>query len=33
VVAEEARGIYYGRFREMTDTDFSVLEPENGTEF
>ncbi|MEA2870019.1 MAG: hypothetical protein QOE39_4734 [Bradyrhizobium sp.] len=33
VVAEEARGIYYGRFTEMTDTDFQVLTPENGTEF
>ncbi|MDT5401276.1 MAG: hypothetical protein QOK33_4507 [Mycobacterium sp.] len=33
VVAEEARGIYYGRFTEMTDTDFQVLDPERGTEF
>ena len=33
VVAEEARGIYYGRLSEMTDTDFQVLTEENGTEF
>jgi len=32
VVAKEARGIYYGRLSEMTDTDFRVLEEENGTE-
>src|SRR6476619_6743053 len=30
VVAPEARGIYYGRLAEMTDTDFRVL-PEEGT--
>ena len=29
VVAPEARGIYYGRLAEMTDTDFRVL-PEEG---
>jgi L-ascorbate metabolism protein UlaG (beta-lactamase superfamily) len=33
VVAEEARGIYYGRFTDMTDTDFQVLKPEHGTQF
>jgi L-ascorbate metabolism protein UlaG (beta-lactamase superfamily) len=33
VVAKEARGIYYGRLTEMTDTDFQVLEEENGTAF
>jgi len=33
VVAEEARGIYYGRLSDMTDTDFQVLTEENGTEF
>ncbi len=30
---QEARGIYYGRLSEMTDTDFQVLDEENGTEF
>lgn len=33
VVAPEARGIYYGRFSEMTDTDFRVLEEETATAF
>jgi hypothetical protein len=33
VVAKEARGIYYGRLSDMTDTDFQVLTEENGTEF
>jgi L-ascorbate metabolism protein UlaG (beta-lactamase superfamily) len=33
VVAKEARGIYYGRLSEMTDTDFQILEEENGTDF
>jgi len=33
IVAPEARGIYYGRFTEMTDTDFQVLDPEKGTDF
>ena len=33
VVAKEARGIYYGRLSEMTETDFQVLKEENGTEF
>ena len=32
-MAKEARGIYYGRLSEMTDTDFQVLTEENGTEF
>ena len=29
IVAPEARGIYYGRLSEMTDTDFRVLEEES----
>ena len=29
IVAPEARGIYYGRLTEMTDTDFRVLTEEN----
>ncbi|MGH3638351.1 MAG: MBL fold metallo-hydrolase [Mycobacterium sp.] len=33
VVAKEARGIYYGRLSDMTDTDFQVLTEETGTEF
>ena len=33
IVAEEARGIYYGRFTDMTRTDFQVLDEEDGTEF
>ena len=33
IVDPSARGIYYGRLTEMTDTDFQVLEPESGTEF
>lgn len=28
-----ARGIYYGRLTEMTDTDFRVLDPESAVEF
>ena len=28
-----ARGIYYGRFSEMTDTDFQVLPEENSKSF
>jgi hypothetical protein len=32
-IIDPARGIYYGRLTEMTDTDFQVLEPESGTEF
>ena len=31
IIDPSARGIYYGRLTEMTDTDFQVLEPENGT--
>ena len=31
IIEPNARGIYYGRLSEMTDTDFQVLEPENGT--
>jgi hypothetical protein len=33
IIEPNARGIYYGRLTEMTDTDFQVLEPENGTAF
>ena len=33
IVAPEARGIYYGRLTEMTDTDFRVLPEENSTRF
>ena len=33
IIAPEARGIYYGRLTEMTDTDFQVLTEENGTDF
>ena len=33
IIDPNARGIYYGRLSEMTDTDFQVLEPENGTAF
>ncbi|WIM86167.1 MBL fold metallo-hydrolase [Candidatus Mycobacterium wuenschmannii] len=33
VVAPEARGIYYGRLTEMTDTDFQVLPEETGVTF
>jgi L-ascorbate metabolism protein UlaG (beta-lactamase superfamily) len=29
IVAKEARGIYFGRLTEMTDTDFRVLEEES----
>jgi L-ascorbate metabolism protein UlaG (beta-lactamase superfamily) len=32
IVAPEARGIYYGRLTEMTDTDFRVLAEESATE-
>jgi L-ascorbate metabolism protein UlaG (beta-lactamase superfamily) len=31
IVAPEARGIYFGRLSEMTDTDFRVLEEETAT--
>lgn len=33
VVAEQAKGIYYGRLDEMTDTDFRVLTPEQEMRF
>ena len=33
IIAEEARGIFYGRLAEMTDTDFRVLAEENATRF
>ena len=33
IIDPAARPIYYGRLSEMTDTDFRVLEPENGTDF
>lgn len=33
VVAEQAKGIYYGRLDEMTSTDFRVLTPEQETRF
>jgi hypothetical protein len=33
VVAEQAKGIYYGRLDEMTETDFRVLTPEQETRF
>ena len=31
IIDPNARGIYYGRLSEMTNTDFQVLGPENGT--
>jgi L-ascorbate metabolism protein UlaG (beta-lactamase superfamily) len=33
IIEPNARGIYYGRLSEMTDTDFRVLKEEDGTEF
>jgi L-ascorbate metabolism protein UlaG (beta-lactamase superfamily) len=33
IVATEARGVYYSRLSEMTDTDFQVLKEESGTQF
>jgi L-ascorbate metabolism protein UlaG (beta-lactamase superfamily) len=33
IIEPSARGIFYGRLSEMTDTDFQVLEPETGTDF
>jgi L-ascorbate metabolism protein UlaG (beta-lactamase superfamily) len=33
IIDASARGIYYGRLTELTDTDFQVLSEENGTEF
>ena len=33
IIAPEARGFYYGRLTEMTDTDFRVLPEENSVRF
>lgn len=33
IIDPSARGIFYGRLEEMTDTDFRVLKEENATEF
>ena len=33
IIDPSARGIFYGRLSEMTNTDFQVLEPESGTAF
>ena len=33
IIAPEARGIYYGRLTEMTDTDFRVLTEEKSVRF
>ena len=33
IIAEEARGIYYGRLTEMTDTDFRILTEEHSVRF
>jgi L-ascorbate metabolism protein UlaG (beta-lactamase superfamily) len=33
IIAEPAKGIFYGRLSEMTTTDFRVLAQENGTQF
>jgi L-ascorbate metabolism protein UlaG (beta-lactamase superfamily) len=33
IIAPEARGIFYGRLTEMTDTDFRVLPEENSFRF
>jgi L-ascorbate metabolism protein UlaG (beta-lactamase superfamily) len=33
IIDPNARGIYYGRLSEMTDTDFQVLTEEAGTQF
>ena len=33
IIDPSARGIYYSRLSEMTDTDFQVLEPESCTDF
>ena len=33
IIAENARGIFYGRLSEMTDTDFRVLAEESATRF
>ena len=33
IIAPEARGIFYGRLTEMTDTDFRVLREEHPQQF
>jgi hypothetical protein len=33
IINPNARGIYYGRLTEMTNTDFQVLTEETGTSF
>ena len=33
IIAPEARGIFYGRLSEMTDTDFRILTEENSVRF
>jgi len=33
IIEPNARGIFYGRLSEMTDTDFQVLEAETAAEF
>ena len=33
IIAPEARGIFYGRLTEMTDTDFRVLREEHAQRF
>jgi hypothetical protein len=33
IVDPSARGIYYGRLTELTDTDFQVLAEESATAF
>jgi hypothetical protein len=33
IINPNARGIYYGRLTEMTNTDFQVLTEEAGTSF
>ena len=33
IIAPDARGIFYGRLAEMTDTDFRVLTEESSVRF
>jgi hypothetical protein len=33
IIDPSARGIFYSRLQEMTDTDFQVLKEENATQF
>ena len=33
IIAPEARGIFYGRLADMTDTDFRILTEENSVRF